>query len=35
MKRAMQHMAEEVQKGNLQPEEITEETISSYLTLDR
>ena len=31
MKRAMQHMAEEVQKGNLQPEEITEETISSYL----
>ena len=31
MKRAMQHMEEEVQKGNLQPEEITEETISSYL----
>ena len=31
MKRAMQHMAEEVQKGNLQPEEITEETSSSYL----
>lgn len=31
MKRAMQHMVEEVQKGNLQPEEITEETISSYL----
>ena len=31
MKRAMQHMAEEVQKGHQQPEEITEETISSYL----
>ncbi|HIX29787.1 MAG TPA: di-trans,poly-cis-decaprenylcistransferase, partial [Candidatus Blautia stercoravium] len=31
MKRAVQHMAQEVQKGNLQPEQITEETISSYL----
>lgn len=31
IKRAVRHMAEDVQKGELQPEKITEETISDYL----